>query len=329
MKAQCPKLGKAVAAAVVDTTVNFGCIEVVPNGGAKPAQRQAGKRGEGCEEGWERPKRSAAPRPMPTTTNVGDYMQPSVFTQAARAEKSEARLTRLKAEGSAQSRWARKGPLVKSIEDSDSEDWVKDFELKYGDCCRVPTKEKHAVNKSPISSKAAVSKVCHLAPLEVVYPEGAELLATGTEDRKPPKYTKLKVALDSGAGAHVINRRDAPGYRVPPSAMSKAGAAFLAADGGRIPNYGEVRVNMISLDSNGASHRITSRFEAADVTRALWSVGLICDSGLDVQFSSEKALVKDKGGNEVCVFHRENGLYVAVVQVEGPENPEGFQRPGQ
>ena len=55
----------------------------------------------------------------------------------------------------------------------------------------------------------------------------------------------------------------------------------------------------------------------------------MCDSGLDIQFGSERALVRDKAGTEVCVFHRENGLYVAEVQVENPESSEGFHRPGK
>jgi len=321
MKAQCPTLKKQVSAAVVDTTVNFGRVEVIQ----RKELAHVGNHNVASEDGWSRPRKAASSRPMPTATTIGDYMKPSVFTKAARAERQE---TRSKVEGSAQNRWTRRGPLVEAMDDSDSEEWVKDFELKYGDCIRAPTKDKHAMNKSPKSSKAPAAEECHLAPLEVVYPEGAELLATRTEEERPPKYTKVKVALDSGAGAHVINKRDVPGYRVHPSAMSKAGAAFLAADGGRIPNYGEVRVNMVAFDSAGAAHKVSSKFEAADVTRALWSVGLICDSGLDVQFCSERALVKDKRGNEVCIFHRTNGLYVAEVQVENPDY-EGFQRPGQ
>jgi len=161
--------------------------------------------------------------------------------------------------------------------------------------------------------------------MEVVYPERAEMLATNAV---VPRYSTLKVALDSGAGAHVINKLDAPGCKITPSAMSKAGAAFLAADGGRIANYGEVMVNMLATDSTGATHQISSKFEAADVTRALWSVGLICDSGLDVKFSSEKAIVADPAGNEVCIFHRSNGLYIAEVQVENPMG-EVFHRPGK
>ncbi len=162
--------------------------------------------------------------------------------------------------------------------------------------------------------------------IDVVYPESAELLSSAVE---VPRYIALKVCLDSGAGAHVVNKKAVPGYAVKESAMSKAGAAFFAADGGRIKNYGEVQVNMVSMDSKGQKHNITSRFEAADVTRALWSVGVICDSGLDVRFSATRAWVLDEQGQELCVFHRTkgSGLYIAEVMVENPEHPD-FQRRG-
>jgi len=158
----------------------------------------------------------------------------------------------------------------------------------------------------------------------VVYPEGSELRAAEVD---VPRYTKLKVALDSGAGAHVINKSAVPGHSVQPSAMSQAGAAFLAADGGRIENQGEIRLNLLSHDSKGQCHKISSKFEAANVTRALWSVGLICDSGLLVHFNSDRATVSEKGGKELCVFVRTNGLYVAEVDVENPQHA-GFQRQG-
>jgi len=266
-----------------------------------------------------RPKKPVrmATRPLPTAVTMGHYLRPSVFTRAMRLEKAE----------------EDEESMIASIEDDDNEDWVRDFEVKYGDVMRVAPKEKHQkgmAGKKTADKKGTPAKIeaCQLAPLEVVYPEGAELRAAEAEAKKAPRYTKMKVALDSGAGAHVINPNDAPGYAVQPSAMSKAGAAFLAADGGRIPNYGEVKINLIAHDSKGGSHKVTSRFEAADVTRALWSVGLICDSGLDVRFSSERAVVADKKGQEICVFSRINGLYVAEVDVENP-NPEGFHRRGQ
>jgi len=254
---------------------------------------------------------------------------------------------------------------VDQVANDDDDHWVEEFEARYADIERMPTKEKHekaqpkfgtkSKGTPPVAPKrtltetktehaptasaplrpvgrtagdaanlrgAAADRECNM--MEVVYPEGTEILATNAA---VPKFTTLKVALDSGAGVHVINRQDAPGCKVTPSAMSRAGAAFLAADGGRIANHGALTVNMVATDSAGAKHQISSRFEAADVTRALWSVGLICDSGLAVQFSAEKATVADQAGNEICVFERCNGLYVAEVQIENPM-AEDFTRPG-
>ena len=140
-----------------------------------------------------------------------------------------------------------------------------------------------------------------------------------------PKYIWLQVILDSGAGAHVINRKMCPGYVIEESAMSRAGTAFRGADGGKIKNYGQVTLNLLSPDSEGNGHNIASRFEVADVTRALWSVGLITDSGLKVSFSKTNAYVHDQQGKELCVFTRQNGLYVADVKIKNPMH-EDFQR---
>jgi hypothetical protein len=67
------------------------------------------------------------------------------------------------------------------------------------------------------------------------------------------------------------------------------------------------------------------------VTRALWSVGLICDSGLNAIFKATHAVVQDKGGREVCYFERKHGLYVTTVKLLNPlyqESNQGFQRQG-
>jgi len=262
---------------------------------------------------------------------MGDYLRPSAFVRAARLEEEAAPQVPATAVDK---------DIVIGDADSDNDEWVSNFERRYLDVTRVAQKAKHAEKDSPFPCKSAAAKKsqrkgtparvepCVLAPLEVVYPAGAELRAAEAEQQQAPRYVKMKVALDSGAGTHVINMEDAPGYEVKPSVMSQSGAAFLAADGGRIRNHGEVHVNMLTHDSKGQAHKVTSRFEAADVTRALWSVGLICDSGLDVRFTSERALVLDKHGKEVCMFARSNGLYVAEVEVEIP-SPEDFHRQGR
>ena len=318
VRAQCPAAKKTLGAA----TVHFGRLEVLqpseaqrrsdaarqpPKGHFKPSGTPANS-GEAVKAGGDPSGETsrARNRPRPSQTVLGDYLKPSAFVQLGRLNQKEAR------------------DRAASSEDSDNEDWVEDFEVKYPDVTRMPAKEKHkeAAAKTAWRSARAKGRLDQeCCVMEIVYPEETQLLAA---DADVPQFTTLKVALDSGAGAHVINKRDAPGYQVQPSAMSKSGAAFLAADGGRIANYGEVTVNMLSHDSKGGTHRISSRFEAADVTRALWSVGLICDSGLDVQFSAENAVVRDKEGRELCVFQRTNGLYVTEVQIENP----GFHRPG-
>ena len=58
----------------------------------------------------------------------------------------------------------------------------------------------------------------------------------------------FEVVLDSGAADHVADNADAPGYEVVPSAGSKAGSAFIAANGAQIPNRGKM---MLSLGTQG------------------------------------------------------------------------------
>ena len=158
---------------------------------------------------------------------------------------------------------------------------------------------------------------------EVVLPNGEVHVAQSEVQR----YVTMEVVLDSGAGAHVANRRHVPGYKVEPSQLSKLGAAFVAADGGKIENQGEALLSLITSDSKGTGHAVKANFQIADATRALWSVGLICDSGLQVTFAAMSASILDKKGREICHFERRHGLYIATVKLENPLH-ESFGRQG-
>ena len=142
-----------------------------------------------------------------------------------------------------------------------------------------------------------------------------------------PQYIQLRIALDSGTGAHLINRKSIPGGKVSPSAVGKAGALFLGADGSRIANYGGMMLELFSHDPDGQGHQVAPKFEDAGVTGALWSVGLICDKGLNVDYKAERATISDKGGKDICVFEWTNWLYVATVMVDNPLH-EDFHRQG-
>ncbi len=149
-------------------------------------------------------------------------------------------------------------------------------------------------------------------PLEVDWP------TVMTASVEVLEYIDLEVALDSGAGVHVVNKFHIPGHSIVESVLSKAGGGFIAANGDRIPNSGEALLQLLTPDSTGRLHSIKSSFEVADVTRPLWSVGVICDQGLDVVFNAKEAKIIDERGQELCYFTRKNCLYLSKVGMKNP-----------
>lgn len=136
---------------------------------------------------------------------------------------------------------------------------------------------------------------------------------------------EFEVALDSGSTDNVCHTVDAPGYEVGPSDGSKRGQNFVIGDGRKISNDGQVCLNLQTMDADPSS--IASTFQVAKVSRPLMSVGKICDNGMDVVFSADKAKVVTKEGAEVCTFERVNGgLYLAKFRLKRPNN--GFGRQG-
>ena len=183
----------------------------------------------------------------------------------------------------------------------------------------LPTQEaQHPLDEAQERRKRAQREqekwAAKLNLAEVVFPENSLMTADVTQK----EYLEMEVVLDSGAGAHVANKAHIPGYAVVPSALSKAGAAFVGADGGRIKNHGEAALQLVTLDGKGEWHAVHSNFQIADVTRALWSVGVICDSGLNVLFAADHASVLNNKGKELCRFERKNGLYIASVLLKNP-----------
>ena len=102
---------------------------------------------------------------------------------------------------------------------------------------------------------------------------------------------------------------------------------FKELTAGAIQNHGESLLQMVTMDGKGSRHAVASHFQVADVTRPLWSVGLITDSGLEVKFWDDHASIFDNSGQEICYFARSGGLYVTTVQLENPAHPV-FQRQG-
>jgi len=141
------------------------------------------------------------------------------------------------------------------------------------------------------------------------------------------KTTRLFAALDSGAGEHVAGPEDVAGLAMRESAGSKAGRHFIAANGERIANIGEVPMKLKSKDGSS----FNSVFQIADVTRPLYSVGRMCDAGCTVSFTKDQATVR-KGAKVMAVFKRQGGLYVADLEVvndvgKGNSGDDGTKTP--
>ena len=93
------------------------------------------------------------------------------------------------------------------------------------------------------------------------------------------RETDIEVTLDSGCCNHVLDAEDAPGYVVQPSAGSRRGQNFIVGNGEKIPNEGQVRLNMQATPSSGPALSVQSTFQVAEVNRPLMSVSRICDQG--------------------------------------------------
>ena len=127
---------------------------------------------------------------------------------------------------------------------------------------------------------------------------------------------EIELTLDSGCCEHVLDIVDVPGYAnfIVESAGSRRGQHFVVGNCERVPNEGQVMLNM---ECEGIP--LQSTFQVAEITRPLLSVGRVCDQGLDCIFRKDEALVCDPDGGVVCRFARAGGLYIARLKLKSPE----------
>ena len=133
----------------------------------------------------------------------------------------------------------------------------------------------------------------------------------------------IEVLLDSGACRHVMSREEAPQHPVQDSPGSRRGQNFIAANGAKIPNTGQVTLNL-EADVSGEVALLSSTFQIANLTRPLMSVSQICEQGFQCVFETDGARVVSKEGVTVCKFEKRNQLYVAEMKLQAPDH---FRRP--
>ena len=128
----------------------------------------------------------------------------------------------------------------------------------------------------------------------------------------------FELAVDSGSTDHVCDDLDAPGYAMTPSQESKRDQRFTIGSGARIPNRGQMILNLEAGQGHTAN-QIASILQVVEVTRLLMNVGKICEGIIDVLFKKDFALVLDSDGHEVCRLTRKHwGLYPAQLRLKRP-----------
>ena len=119
---------------------------------------------------------------------------------------------------------------------------------------------------------------------------------------------------------------DTPAELFSISEGSRNGKGFIAANGDRIRNEGEVHLNLEAANGSGGVQGLKSTFQSARVSRPLMSVSQICDHGFKCIFEKDRATVVDSDLQPRFVCERRGGLYTAPMKLKAPPPPAPFQR---
>jgi hypothetical protein len=200
--------------------------------------------------------------------------------------------------------WARKSASEDWARKSSSEDWA-----------RKSASEDWA-RKSGVRQR---DSMCLLVGDSFVSQPAAERLiaAVGEGDKK---FRTVEAVVDSGAVDSVVP----PGFftsPVAPSPMSRGGRTYRAANGSRIENLGQQRVDFTTAEG----HRCSIAFQVAKVEHPLISVAHLAASGNTVELSEEGGRVVNKTTGRELRLLRRGGVYIMKMQVP---RASPFARPG-
>jgi hypothetical protein len=143
-------------------------------------------------------------------------------------------------------------------------------------------------------------------------PEGLPILAVSASEWDGKRWTRLDLAVDSGAVATVMPQL--PGIALQSSEASRAGRCYTTADGGELPNLGEQTLQGCAED--GQPCRITA--QVADVTMALLSVASVSEAGNTFHFGAKAGFIRHVASGRVTPLEKRGRLYYLSMWVEVP-----------
>ena len=142
-------------------------------------------------------------------------------------------------------------------------------------------------------------------------------------------WVPIKSIVDSGAVHSVAPPSTARQVPIAQSHGSANGVQYHTADGTRLPNLGEKRLNVVTEDGD----EMTQTFQVVDVTRPLSSVGEIADKGNIVVFGRNGGYIWNPKTQATLPFQRDQGVYQLQTWVQEPDvqssgEPAHFGRQG-
>ena len=127
-------------------------------------------------------------------------------------------------------------------------------------------------------------------------------------------WRKISIVIDSGAAEIVIPHALVTDYSISPIDKSRAGVCYANANGEPIPNLGEQKLPLATVE--GSLRAMT--FQVAPVAKPLGSVQRICAAGHMVVFDSEGSYIVNKQTGELNWFRNCNGSFMLDVWVPPP-----------
>ena len=135
--------------------------------------------------------------------------------------------------------------------------------------------------------------------------------------------------MDSGAHDNVIPRRMLRGRcRIRPSAASKAGIHYVAANDGRIANEGEADFAFQTTEG----HDLEWTFQVAEVNKALASVSALVDSNCRVTFDRDEktkadiSFIYNKATGVSTKLRRERNVWILDAWIDDKDPDVLFAR---
>ena len=146
----------------------------------------------------------------------------------------------------------------------------------------------------------------------------------------PPKeeWTKIEVCVDSGACESVMPANLCEHIPIVPSEQSIGGVEYEVANGESVPNLGERRCDIRTLNALTLTKRM--HFQVADVHKALLSTAKCADMGYYCHLGINGGYLEDATTGERIPIRREGELYILDMWIRsaGSEQPNtGFVRP--